>query len=244
MRLTLQWPKTGDGARTSPNSVLTPKGLKAPKAAAIAGIVFSVLLVSSQLLIWLSIPATPSHSGTDLVGHSNTISLALNLLPFAGVAFLWFIAVVRDRLGVLEDRFFATVFLGSGLLYLAMTFVSGAIASGLIRILESRPDIVMQTGTYALTRFQIYVAMNVYGIKMAGVFMFSTSTILLRTGIVRRWIAFLGFALAITLLLSIGTIQWIPFVFPAWVFLISTDILIQRLSGPFTTATETSASGQ
>src|SRR5580765_1341983 len=202
----------------SPNNVLTPKGLKAPKAAAIAGIIFSVLLAFSQLLIWLSISTAPSQSATDLIGHSNTISLALNLLPFAGVAFLWFIAVVRDRLGVLEDRFFATVFLGSGLLYLAMTFVSGAIAGGLIRILESTPEIVTQAGTYALTRAEIYVAMNVYGVKMAGVFMFSTSTILLRTGIVRRWIAFLGFVLAITLLLSIGTIQWIPFVFPAWVF--------------------------
>jgi hypothetical protein len=217
----------------SPNSVLTPKGLKAPKAAATAGIIFSVLLVSSQLLIWLSIPATPSQSATELVGHSNTISVALNLLPFAGVAFLWFIAVVRDRLGVLEDRFFATVFLGSGLLYLAMTFVSGAIAGSLIRILDRTPELAMQTGIYTLSRAAIYVTMNVYGIKMAGVFMVSTSTILLRTGIVRRWIAFLGFALAAALLLSIGTIQWIPFVFPVWVFLISADILIQNLSGQF-----------
>jgi hypothetical protein len=226
------------------NNALTDRGLKTPKAAAIAGIVFSLLLVSSQLLIWLSIPASPSQSATGVVGHSQTISLALNLLPFAGVAFLWFIAVVRDRLGILEDRFFATVFLGSGLLYLAMTFVSGAIAGGLIRMLESAPKIVTQADPYALTRAQIYVTMNVYGIKMAGVFMFSTSTILLRTGIVRRWIAFLGFPLAIILLLSIGTIQWIPFVFPAWVFLISADILIQRLSGPFTADTETSARGQ
>jgi len=153
------------------------------------------------------------------------------MLPFAGVAFLWFIAVVRDRLGVLEDRFFATVFLGSGLLYLAMTFTSGAMAGGLIRILQTTPDIVMPSGTYAVARAQIYVAMNTYGIKMAGVFMFSTSTILVRTGIVRRWIPFLGFALAITLLLSIGAIQWIPLVFPAWVFLISADILIQNLAG-------------
>jgi hypothetical protein len=27
------------------------------------------------------------------------VSLALGLLPFAGIAFLWFIGVVRDRLG-------------------------------------------------------------------------------------------------------------------------------------------------
>lgn len=215
----------------SQEGVLTHKGLKTPKAAAIAGIVFSILLFISQLLIWLSIPATVSHSTTELVSHSSRISLALNLLPFAGVAFLWFIAVVRDRLGALEDRFFATVFLGSGLLYLAMTFTSGAIAGGLIRVLGSAPESVIQTVSYTLARAEIEVAMNTYGIKMAGVFMFSTSTILLRTGIVRRWIPFLGFALATILLLSIGTIQWIPFVFPAWVFLISADILIQNLSG-------------
>jgi hypothetical protein len=222
----------------SQESVLTHKGLKTPKAAAIAGIVFSVVLITSQLLIWSSMPAIPSYSAMDVVGHSNTVSLALNLLPFAGIAFLWFIAVVRDRLGVLEDRFFATVFLGSGLLYLAMTFTSGAMAGGLIRILERTPDIVTQTGTYALARAQIYVAMNVYAIKMAGVFMFSTSTILVRTGIVRRWIPFLGFVLALALLLSIGTIQWIPFVFPLWVFLISADILIQDLTGQLKPVTE------
>ena len=106
----------------------------------------------------------------------------------AGIAFLRFIAVVRDRLGALEDRFFATVFLGSGLLYLAMTFTSEAMAGGLIRILQRTPEIVTQTGTYALARAQIYVAMNTYGLKMAGIFMFSASTILVRTGVVRRWI--------------------------------------------------------
>ena len=58
--------------------------------------------------------------------------LALNLLPFAGIAFLWFIGVVRDRIGQGEDRFFATVFLGSGLLFIAMLFVTGAVAGGLV----------------------------------------------------------------------------------------------------------------
>jgi len=228
----------------SQEGVITHKRLKTPKAAAIAGILFSVLLITSQLLIWSSIPAIPSHSAMEVVGHSNTVSLALNMLPFAGVAFLWFIAVVRDRLGVLEDRFFATVFLGSGLLYLAMTLTSGAMAGGLIWILQRTPAIVTQTGTYALARAQIYVTMNTYGLKMAGVFMFSTSTILLRTGIVRRWIPFLGFALAMTLLLSVGTIQWIPLVFPAWVFLISADILIQNLAEQIKAAAEPAASRQ
>src|SRR5215831_4640242 len=205
-------------------------GPRAPRAAAAAGIVFSVLLTASYFLIWLSIPANPEAQDLALISHSKTISLALNLLPFAGVAFLWFIAVVRNRLGELEDRFFSTVFLGSGLLYVAMIFTSAALAGGLIRVLINVPDILMQPGSYALGRDEIYQTMNVYGIKMAGVFMFSTSTILLRTAIVPRWIALLGYALAAGLVLSIGIITWIPLVFPVWVFVVSAAILFEERS--------------
>jgi len=206
------------------------KKLRAPKAAAIAGILFCVLLITSQLLVWGSIPANLGGPALDVLSHSKTISLALNLLPFAGIAFLWFIAVVRNRLGELEDRFFSTVFLGSGLLYVGMVFTSAALAGGLIRVLINAPEILTQTGAYALGRAQIYQTMNVYGIKMAGVFMFSTSTILLRTRIVHRWIAFLGYALGAVLLLSVGIIVWIPLVFPVWVFLISVAILLENPS--------------
>ena len=206
------------------------KQLRTPRAAAVAGIVFSVLLITSELLVWVSIPASLGGPATEVVSHSKTIAFALNLLPFAGIAFLWFIAVIRHRLGALEDRFFATVFLGSGLLYIAMIFTSAALAGGLIRVLIHAPEILEQTGTYALGRAQVYQTMNVYGIKMAGVFMFSTSTILLRTGIFPRWIPFLGYTLGAMLLLSIGIIVWIPLVFPVWVLLISVTMLLENPS--------------
>ena len=202
--------------------------LRTPRAAAVAGILFSILLIASQLLVWISIPPKIGDAASELIAQSKRISLALNILPFAGIAFLWFIAVVRDRLGAMEDRFFATVFLGSGLLYIAMTFTSAALAGGLLRVLSGSPEILQQPGAYALSRAQIYQTMNIYGIKMAGVFMFSTSTILLRTGIVRRWIPLLGYALGLLLLLSIGIIVWVPLVFPVWVFLVSTVILFEN----------------
>ena len=80
--------------------------LKTPRAAAIAGILFSVLLIAGLLLVRLSVRADPLEAGAWLMTSSNTIALALNLIPFAGIAFLWFIAVLRDRLGELEDRTF------------------------------------------------------------------------------------------------------------------------------------------
>jgi len=109
-----------------------PRQLKTPRAAAIAGILFAVLAGTTQVLVRLSIPSDAKDSGAWLAGQGGTISLALNLVPFAGIAFLWFMGVVRDHLGRLEDQFFSTVFVGSGLLYLGLTFVSAAVAGAFL----------------------------------------------------------------------------------------------------------------
>jgi hypothetical protein len=101
--------------------------LKTPRAAAVAGIIFSFLLITIFWLFRYSVPADPLEQGTWLEGDFAALVLALNLIPFAGIAFLWFIGVLRDRLGELEDRFFATVFLGSALLFLAILFVAAAL---------------------------------------------------------------------------------------------------------------------
>lgn len=202
-----------------------PRQVRAPNAAAAAGILFCMFLITSQLLIWMSVPPDGGQPAVEFISHSRALSVALNLRPFAGIAFLWFIAVIRNRVGELEDRFFSTVFLGSGLLYIAMTFISAALAGGLIRVLAIDPELLERSGAYALGRAQVYQTMNVYGIRMAGVFMFSTGTILLRTAIVPRWIPLLGYALGASLLLTTETIVWIPLVFPLWVFLVSVAIL-------------------
>src|SRR5260370_28683872 len=103
--------------------------LRTPRAAAVAGIVFSVLLIAAFVLLRLSVPADPRVAGTWLTdsGRRVAVAIGLNLVPFAGIAFLWFIGVLRDRIGEREDRVFATVFLGSGLVFLAMLFVAAAV---------------------------------------------------------------------------------------------------------------------
>jgi hypothetical protein len=206
----------------------------APEDAArrrVAGIIFSLLFTTTQPLIWVSSPANPLGPATAVINHLKILSFSLNLLPFAGIAFLWFIAVVRDRLGEREDRFFATVFLGSGLLFIAMVFNAAATAGGIIKVLSSASENLMQSGTYALGRTEIELTMHVYAMKMAGVFMISSSTISLQTRMLPRWMTFLGYALVLMLLLSVGTIEWIPLVFPLWVLLISVYILSENLHG-------------
>ena len=205
--------------------------MRTPRAAAIAGIIFSLLFITSLLLLWISIPANPLGPATALINHMRTVSLSLNLLPFAGIAFLWFIAVVRDRLGELEDRFFATVFLGSGLLFIAMVFSAAVTAGGIITVLGSGSENLVQSGAYALGRAEIAQTMHIYAMKMAGVFMITTSTISVQTRAFPHWMAILGYVLALVLLLSVGTIVWIPLVFPLWVLLISAYILMENLRG-------------
>jgi hypothetical protein len=113
---------------------LTRQAIRTPRAAAEAGIIFSVLFATSMVLIRLTLPEElrATSIATWLQGNTTTISLALTLVPFAGIAFLWFMGVVRSRLGTLEDQFFSTVFFGSGLLFLAMMFASAAIAGGIL----------------------------------------------------------------------------------------------------------------
>ena len=203
--------------------------LKAPRAGAIAGIVFSILLIVSLVLIRVSVPDTTGDSGTWLSDSEKSIRLALDLLPFAGIAFLWFMGVLRDRMGALEDRFFATVFLGSGLLFLAMIFALSAVAGGLMMAYEAIPGKLMDSGIYTFARTVAYQFGSVFAIRMAGVFMMSTCTLAIRIGMFPRWMAFLGYALALLLLLSIGRFYWTQLLFPLWVLMISVHVLFANL---------------
>jgi hypothetical protein len=212
-------------------SALIRQRLRTPRASAIAGIIFSLLFIASLLIFWVSIPANPLGPEIAVINHLKILSFSLNLLPFAGIGFLWFIAVVRDRLGEREDRFFSTVFLGSGLLFIAMVFNAAATAGGVIMVLGSESKNLIQSGAYVLARAEIHQTMHIYAMKMAAMFMISTSTISLQTRMFPRWMAFLGYAMAIMLLLSVGTIEWIPLVFPLWVLLISVYILSENLHG-------------
>jgi hypothetical protein len=205
--------------------------LTTPRAAAIAGVVFSVLLMAALVLIRISIPADARDAGAWLSTGARRVSLALNLVPFAGIAFLWFIGVVRDRLGENEDRFFATVFLGSGLLFLAMLFSSAAVAGGIIIAYAEQSAGLMDSGSYAFSRAFTYVTLNTYAMRMAGVFMISSCTLFLRARVTPRWMAFLGYLLALALLLTISHYAWTAMLFPVWVLLISVYILIENLRG-------------
>jgi hypothetical protein len=197
-----------------------------PRVVAISGILFSLLYIVSLVLIRLAIPADPKAPGIWLTDETlrNGVRLALNLIPFTGIAFLWFMGVLRNRIGQHEDRFFATVFFGSGLLFVTMLFTAVAVARGLLDTFGD--GLVSRNETYQLGRSMAHTLMNTFGNKMAAVFMFVTSTIGLRTAVFSRWMSFVGFACGMLLLLTITDFAWIALLFPIWVLAISTYILV------------------
>ena len=204
---------------------LTRVNLKTPRAAAIAGILFSILLFLVLWLLRTSIPDDPQEPGSWLKFHSSNVALAVNLVPFAGIAFLWFIGVVRDRLGEAEDKFFATIFVGSGLLFLAMLFAAAAVTGGIIISFEIAPAQLINSATFHFARVVAYNMMNVYAIKASCVFMFTTSTIAIYTGFAPRWMAILGYALSLLLLFGGHLLSWSFVAFPIWVLVMSIFIL-------------------
>jgi hypothetical protein len=200
---------------------LIGQDIRTPRAAGFAGIVFALLLITSDVMIWLYVPSPSEAQPTLVTRHSRELTIALNLRPFAGIAFLWFMGVVRGRLGDLEDRFFATIYLGSGLLYLAMMFLTGARAHAVITLLATGSHSLITSSSYDLARQEVFIVGAVYATRTAAVFMTSTSTVLMQTRVVPRWVAILGYALALVLLLSATYKIWLALAFPLWVMLVS-----------------------
>lgn len=204
--------------------------LRTPRAASVAGIIFSVLMITALVLLRISAPAHPGAGSQWLSdsGRRAAVAVALNLVPFAGIAFLWFVGVLRDRIGEREDRFFATVFLGSGLLFVAMIFVAAAVGGALIAAAAASSQLP-GAGTLALSRNITNGLLNVYAMRMAAVFTLTTVTIARRTQIVSRWLTIAGIVCAVVLLIGIGISPWVELLFPAWILALSLDVL---LAGP------------
>jgi hypothetical protein len=208
----------------TPEKTTLRQGFRTPRAAAIAGILFALLFGLAVVLLRLGIRQSTAGDWANDASKRGTVLLALNLIPFAGIAFLWFIGVIRDRIGDREDQFFSTVFLGSGLLFVAMLFAGGALAGGLIASSAGKNEIDPE-----LWRYGRQVSINilvVYAMRMAGVFMMSTSTLVRQVEFAPRWLAVVGFVGAVCLLVGAGNFYWAILIFPTWVLALSIALLV------------------
>jgi hypothetical protein len=223
--------ETKNPSAVAPHSFARPE-LRTPKAAAIAGVLCSTLLITMFLLLRSAIPADPREQGQWLSSGLSRVQVVLNLLPFAAAAFLWFIGFLRDRLGQREDRFFSTMFLGSGLLFLGMLFTLAALMGGILIAYSIQPHATTDSAAFHIARAASYEIANIYMTKMAAIFIFATSKVTYHTGIVPRWLAFVGYALAVSLLFGSYYLTWSFLIFPLWMLLISGWIAKSDVQAP------------
>jgi hypothetical protein len=205
--------------------MLTARFWRSRRSAAIAGIVFGVLLLVGLTMLRIALSEGTLQTFQTDAQRRGLIRLSLHLVPFAGIAFLWFIGVVRDQLGSVEDRLFSTVFLGSGLLFLAMLFVGAVLSSGLLAMLAESN---LNADLFAYGRSTTQTLISVYAMRMAAVFTISVSTVGLRTSAMPRWVSYIGYLVALILLVAAGEHKWTQLLFPAWVLLVSVVILLTR----------------
>jgi hypothetical protein len=203
-----------------------------PRAGAIAGLLFAVAFSCSVVLIRLSVSGASSDTGEWLNEGAGWFSFAIALMPFAGIFFLWFIAVARARLGRLEDQFFATVFLGSGLIFIAMVFVAAGVAGTIVTGYARDPATYAGSTSYYEARDLVVQTFAIYAMRMAAVFVITQATLWRRTKVMPRWMALLTYAVGLVLLLALTQSIWFVLVFPAWVFLVSLYILIRSFARP------------
>jgi hypothetical protein len=219
----------------NPKSTRLIHRAKTPRAAAIAGILFGILFSCCIVLIQSAMPANSGDLNAWTDADRRTISLAMELMPFAGLTFLWFMGVVRDRLGAFEDQFFSEVFQGSGLLFLGMTFSAFAVGAGMLVAYNIGGDEIITLDLFLFGRSIMGQMFTTYALKMASVFMFSLSTLWIQTGVMPRWLCFFTYAMAILMFVSVSISLWMILFFPAWVFCISVYVLIlsirQKSSG-------------
>ena len=206
---------------------LVRREVRSPRSAAVAGILFSLLTGASMILLRRGAIVDPTEIDNEwLDAQLSVATVVLVLVPFAGIAFLWFTGVMRDLLGALEDKFFATVFFGSGIILVVMMFVWASAYGALF-------------GTYLvvgdeLNDFDIFIyatafaneIMGGYMLRMASVYMLSIGSLWTRTKIVPRWLTIVTYIVAVPFLLFAGALRSARVLFPAWVLMVSVFILI------------------
>ena len=209
------------------NTERTLAQIRSPRAAAINGIVFSVLIITFMIFFQDLVTGPSGNINIEwLDKHSATASLILVLVPFIGISFLWFTAVLRDWLDSQEGRFLSTVFLGSAILIVGLFFVWGAAFGAMLKTyLATKEGMLNNAAIYIYGHSFMEEILGDYILRIIGVYMLSIATSWRQTSLMPRFIIVLTYILAIVFIFFAGQIAETRFVFPSWVLLVSIYIL-------------------
>ncbi len=131
-------------------------------------------------------------------------------------------------MGAREDRFFATVFLGSGILLTGVMLVgAAALASAAITVDLADGRVPDASVLAAFNGFGTTLMLIVL-LRVQAVFVASTSTLALRTSAFSRWLSFLGYGIALVIFVMPIVSEPIGLAFSLWVGILSMALLIRK----------------
>jgi hypothetical protein len=206
--------------------------LRSIEAAAIAGLVFAVTSTIAMALLGSS-PNLSAQDSEIVVWYSDAANRALlttglSLSIVSSISFLWFVAVIRRRVGNREDQFFATVFLGSGVVLTAIMLTgTAALATPAITVDLANGRIPDANALNAMSGLGTTLILFVL-LRIQAVFVLSTSTLALRSSAFSRWLSYLGYGIALVMFFMPILTEPVGLAFPIWVGILSIALLVRK----------------
>lgn len=218
-----------------------PEGLNVRRTASLTAwlaIAYALLVMASYALL----TQIPGPSATDeeyLSFYASgdrrlAIVAGLYLMPFAGIAFLWFVVVLRmwiSKTASRVDELFSNVQLVSGIVFIALFFASAAAISVLAASAEFSNVSVEPATARQFTQLG-WALVLVFAMRMAGIFVLTTSTLGRRHGFLPRWFVVIGYLVGVFLLLSAVLSPALVLVMPGWVLGLGLILLARSRSLP------------
>lgn len=205
--------------------------LASVEAAAVAGIVCAAgwSIGLRGLLATPAIDAAPEEIRSFYADSANLPNalLLLQVIALATLAFLWFIGVVRGRLGDAEPRLFGTVFLGGGIL-VAGLMLAGTAALAAPMVLVSLGGPTPEPEDVGMTRALAVSLLAVFAPRAATLVILSTAALGRVTRALPRWLVWLSYVVGIAEFVNVAVSTPTVYIFPAWIALVSVVLLVRR----------------
>jgi hypothetical protein len=201
------------------------------QAAAIAGLVCAICWTAAILGL-SGIPGLDA-SPAEVVrfyatgGTSLDAVALLQVLVLGNFGFLWFVGVVRARLGLQEPKMFGTVFLGGSILLAGLLFL-GTAALAAPTVLLQVGGVVPEPGAASMSQGVSSIILTLFVPKLATLVILSASSLGLRTGALPRWLVVVSYAVGIGSFVTFTVSQPMVYVMPAWIAVVSVVMLVHR----------------
>jgi len=224
---------TGDDTTVRNPDVGMPATRRAAILTARHGVIQAVLLLVSFWLL-TRIPGAKAPDADFIAFYESdkrrlVVLVGLYLMPFAAIAFLWFAVALRmwlSRSLGSEDALLSNVQLVSAIIFIAL-FLAGAAASTVLAVSVEFSDYPVDPG--AARQFPQFgsALLLVFGMRMAAMFVFTTSGIARRHGLLPPWFIWTGYLVGLFLLLSATLNRLLVLVFPVWILVLSVILLLK-----------------